>query len=100
MLKCLFVVAAVVEAQLAEADSAGCYYLRFLLLMAVHTPLLWARAVQLVILAEPVQLHTTTQFMQQLEVVEAQVLQVHYLEVVGAVKVVAQWDFLVIYGQH
>jgi hypothetical protein len=69
--------------------------------MVVHTPLLWVLADLPLILVEPVPLHTTTQFMPQWEVVEVQVLQVHYLvEVEVEVAPLAQWDFLVISGQH
>jgi hypothetical protein len=94
------VVEVVVVIAVVEVALVDCHYLRFLLLMVVHTRLLWVPVAQLVILAEHLQSHTTTQFMRQLEEAEAQVLQVHYLVVAVGHRPRVRWDFLVISGQH
>jgi hypothetical protein len=93
-------VVAVVEVTPAEVVAlAGYHYLQFPLLMAVHTQSQLALEDQQPILAEQALLHTTTQFMPQLVVVEAPTA-IHYSAAVAVLKGLAQWDFLVIFGQQ
>jgi hypothetical protein len=95
-------VVAVVEVTPAEVVAlAGYHYLQFPLSMAVHTQSQLALEDQQPILAEQALLHTTTQFMPQLVVVEAPPPQVLYLVVeVGAVDAQVQRGFQGIFGQQ
>jgi hypothetical protein len=99
MLKPWFVEVEAVVTTVEVVASADYHYLQFPLSMVVHTQSQLAQEAPQPILAEQALLHTTTQFMPQLVVVEAPTA-IHYSAVVAELKGLAQWDFLVIFGQQ